>query len=337
MRRLLAALLALLLPCGAARAQNGPAASSTPVATPGFVSVVGVVSGNVDGTYARIAADLAAVLDSGRLRVLPILGKGSVQNIDDILHTRGVDIGIVQSDVLAFLRQQKPAGPGPNPGSNPGSNPAQSICYIAKLYNEEVHVLAVAGIASLEDLAGRKVNVDVGGSGTALTATTLFNSLGVAATFLHDDQAAALEKLRRGEIDALVYVAGKPTRLFTEVPPGTGLHLLPIRLTEALANSYIPSEFTSQDYPALVPNGAEVDTLAVGAVMAVYNWPRGSDRYAAAARFTDAFFSSIGKLRQPPRHPKWHDVDLRAQVPGWVRFGPAQAWLDHQMPGAGRP
>ena len=322
MTRLLAALLALLLPLGAALAQGRP--------VPRTPSVVGVVSGNVDGTYARIAADLAAVLDDGdRLRVLPILGKGSVQNIDDILHLRGVDVGIVQSDVLAFLRQQKPEGAGPNP--------VQNISYIAKLYNEEVHVLAAPGITSLEALAGRRVNVDVAGSGTALTAATLFNNLGVSATLLHDNQADAMDKLKRGEIDALVYVAGKPARLFTSVPPGTGLHLLPIRLTEVLAQSYIPSHFDPQDYPTLVSDEAGVDTVAVGAVMAVFNWPRGSDRYLAAARFTEAFFGSLDQLRQPPRHPKWRDVDIRAQVPGWTRFGPADAWLKRQPPGTTRP
>jgi uncharacterized protein len=50
----------------------------------------------------RIAADLAAVLDGGQtLRVLPVLGKGSLQNLADILYLRGIDVGIVQSDALA--------------------------------------------------------------------------------------------------------------------------------------------------------------------------------------------------------------------------------------------
>jgi hypothetical protein len=50
------------------------------------------VSGGIDGTYVRIAADLAAVLDDGQtLRVLPVLGKGSLQNLADILYLRGID------------------------------------------------------------------------------------------------------------------------------------------------------------------------------------------------------------------------------------------------------
>src|SRR6476469_2834886 len=64
---------------------------------------VGIVSGGVDGTYVRIAADLASVLDDGdNLRVLPIIGKGSVRNLLDVIFVRGIDIGIVQSDVLAY-------------------------------------------------------------------------------------------------------------------------------------------------------------------------------------------------------------------------------------------
>ncbi|MEM9592110.1 MAG: TRAP transporter substrate-binding protein, partial [Pseudomonadota bacterium] len=48
---------------------------------------VGIISGGIGGTYLRIATDLASVLDDGdRVRVLPIMGKGSVQNISDILY-----------------------------------------------------------------------------------------------------------------------------------------------------------------------------------------------------------------------------------------------------------
>ncbi len=58
---------------------------------------ISVISGGINGTYVRIAADLSAVLDNGEdLRILPIMGKGSVQNIDDILYLKGIDVGIVQ-------------------------------------------------------------------------------------------------------------------------------------------------------------------------------------------------------------------------------------------------
>ncbi|MBP0444653.1 TAXI family TRAP transporter solute-binding subunit [Roseomonas sp. SSH11] len=284
---------------------------------------VGVVSGGVDGTYIRIAADLAAVLDDGeRLRVLPIIGRGSVQNISDIMFVRGVDIGIVQSDALAYVRSRR---------MFPGV--AQMIQYITKLYDEEVHVLVRAGIGSVQDLAGQRVNVDVTGSGTAMTASLIFEALGIAPEFVHDPQDTALERLKRGEIAALVYVAGKPARLFGGLTADAGLRFLPLPMAAALMETYLPSRLTHEQYPALIPEDAPVETLAVGAVMAVYAWAPGTERFRKVAGFVDALHSRFERFLQPPRHPKWREVNLEAQVPGWVRFNSAQ----EPPPRGGRP
>lgn len=286
---------------------------------------VGIVSGGLNGTYIRIAAELAAVLDDGdTLRVLPLVGKGSVQNIADILFLKGIDVGIVQSDVLAYIKRER---------LYPGAD--KSIQYIAKLYNEEFHILAGKDIARIEDLAGKKVNFDVVNSGTAMTASLVFERLKTAVEPVHDDQALALDKLRRGEIAALAYVAGKPAALFRDIKPEEGLHFLALPLDPALLETYLPSQFSHADYPALVPEGAVVDTLAVGAVMAVYNWAPGSDRYRKVARFVDAFFDKFPALLEPSRHPKWKEVNLAAQVPDWTRFAPAENWLRRSVAATG--
>ena len=172
---------------------------------------VGVISGGVDGTYIRIASDLASVLDDGNdMRVLAIRGRGSVQNISDILYLRGIDIGIVQSDVLEFSKREGLHHP----------RITDLIQYIAKLYNEEIHVLGRDNIGSLNDLRGKRVNFDIAGSGTEMTASLIFEALGIEVEKTSFDQALALEKLRTGEIDGLVYVAGKPTRAFSEITAG---------------------------------------------------------------------------------------------------------------------
>ncbi len=44
----------------------------------------------------------------------------------------------------------------------------------------------------------------------------------------------------------------------------------------------------------------------------------------------DAFFNKFDQFQQPPRHPKWREVNLTAEVPGWTRFQPAQDWLVSQ-------
>jgi hypothetical protein len=43
-----------------------------------------------------------------------------------------------------------------------------------------------------------------------------------------------------------------------------------------------------------------------------------------------AFFASMDKLRQSPRHPVWKEVNIGASIRGWQRFPAAQQWLDHQ-------
>jgi hypothetical protein len=44
-------------------------------------------------------------------------------------------------------------------------------------------------------------------------------------------------------------------------------------------------------------------------------------------RFINAFFSRFNEFLQPGRHPKWREVNLAADVPGWERIKPAQEWL----------
>lgn len=303
-----------------------PAGAADPRGANANGGTVGVVSGGVEGTYVRIASDLASVLDDGdTLRILPMLGKGSVQNLKDIALLRGIDVGIVQSDVLAYAKRERLL-----------PNIDRRINYIAKLYNEEFHILAGPDVKSIEDLADKAVNVDVQGSGTHMTATLIFDMLGIRVRPESTDQTVALDRLRKGEIAAMAYVAGKPTRLFRDLKAADGLHFLPVPLSAELLDTYLPSRLTSSDYDGLIKPGEEVETVAVGAVMAVYGWERNSDRYRKVARFVDAFFGRFDEFLKAPRHPKWKEVNLAATIPGWTRFEPAEAWL-RQASAAGGP
>lgn len=305
----------------AAWAQSPPSQPSAQMTLPQADRVnagtVGIVSGGVAGTYIRVAADLSAVLDDGNnLRVLAMIGKGSVQNITDVLYLKGVDIGIVQSDVLAYIRREN---------MFPGVE--RRVNYITKLYNEEFHVLARNDIRELSDLAGKKVNFDNRGSGTFITSTIVFDSVGVEVEPTFYDQTLALERLKAGEIAAMVYVAGKPATLFRDIAGAEALHLLPVPATPKLLETYLPSRLTATDYPRLIQSGHEVETIAVGAVMAVFNWEPGNPRHQKVSRFIESFFGKFEEFQKPPRHPKWHEVSLTAQVPGWKRFAPAEEWL----------
>jgi hypothetical protein len=65
----------------------------------------------------------------------------------------------------------------------------------------------------------------------------------------------------------------------------------------------------------------------VPAVLAMFNWPKSTDRYRRVERFVEHLFTNWDKLRQPPRHPKWRDVNLAATIPGWTRWAFADEML----------
>jgi branched-chain amino acid transport system substrate-binding protein len=280
-------------------------------------NTVTMMTGTFDGTYVQIGADLASVLDDGRnFRLLPVVGRGSVQAVADILFLKGVDVGIVRTDTLDYLEKKGYA-----------NNIKGQLGYITKLYNEEMHVLAPKTIRDLQDLDGKTVAVDLPDGGTFVTAMTVFERLGIKPHFLYIEPRVALEKLRQGEIDAMIAVEGKPIDLLQQLDD-QDLHLVPVDYVEPLQTDYLPAQFTSDDYPHLVAKGTRVDTIAAAAVLVAYNWPPASDRYRRLSLLVDALFGKIKELQKPPYHPKWKEVTQHATLAGWTRFRPAQEWLD---------
>jgi TRAP transporter TAXI family solute receptor len=278
---------------------------------------VGVAGGQLSGTYMTFANELAEVLDDGEnLRVIPIVTYGAASNMDDLLYLRQVDVAVTQADVFEYFRTQRKI-----------PNLEYKVNYIVRLPVSEVHVLASAGIKTIEDLSGKKVSFGPAGSASSLTGTIVFQRLGVQVEQVLLDNSTALQKLKSGEIAALVRVIGKPIDFFAKIPANSGLHFVPIPFSKTFADYYTLGELTSKEYPSLVAEGQPADTIAVPAVLAVFNWPKGSDRYRRVERFTEALFTKWDKFREPPRHPKWRDVNLAATVPGWTRWSVAEEML----------
>jgi len=136
-----------------------------------------------------------------------------------------------------------------------------------------------------------------------------------------------MKMIRSGEVAGLLGVVSKPVDFWSKIPPNTGLHLLPVPYSKVLADLYVIGEFTNADYPNLIPPGERIDTIAVPSVLAVYNWPKNSDRYRRVERFIQYLFNRWDKLTQPPFHPRWRDVNLAATVPGWTRFSVSEEML----------
>lgn len=282
-------------------------------------NVVSIISGNITGSYLRYAADIASVVDDGdRLRVLPILGRGAVQNVTDIMFLRGVDMGFVRTDSIEAIRREGKVG-----------NVERDIQYIARLVDDEMHVIAPKEITDLGQLAGKKVNVDVVGSGTNFSSQLIFERLGIKVEPTSYEQAIAYEKLRSGEISASVFFGGKPVGgVASFADPERKFHLVPVRYQKALEDYYLPADLSGKDYPNLLRTDETIDTVSVATVLAVYNLKPDNERYDRVTRFINALFTKFPDLLKPPRHPKWREVNLAATVPNWTRFQPAQDWLD---------
>ncbi len=281
-------------------------------------NTVTVISGNPNGTYLYLAYDMSAVLDDGdELRVLPVIGKGGYQNVMDVLHLRGIDLCITQSNIMTYLRETGEMGP----------NIENRLAFITRLYNEEMHILAGAGINSIKELSGKKVNFSDIGSGTQFSTRQIFKLLGIQAQEVNMGQADGYQKVKSGEIAATVLIAGKPTGSFGKFKLEPGMKLLPVPYTEVLEQDYLPAKLTHADYPNLIAKDESVDSVAIASVLASYNWPRDTDRYRRVALFVDAFFAKFAEFRLPARHSKWKETNINSSLKGWKRFPAAEEWL----------
>lgn len=283
------------------------------------LNTIAVISGNPNATYMTIAYDMSAVLDDGdEIRILPVIGKGGGQNIKDVRFLKGVDLGITQSNLLPYFKKTNEIGPIDD-----------KIVYIAKLFNEEAHLIVRgdSGINSLADLAGKKVNFSDVGSGTQLSVRDIFERLGIKPVEVNMGQADAFEKLKSGEIAATILIAGKPAGSMARLRTQDGFRILPITFDKPLQAEYLPATLSAEDYPALIAPGQKIETIAVGAVLIAFNWPKNTDRYRRIQKFVDAFFPKLAEFQKPPRHPKWKEANLAAVLPGWTRFAGADEWL----------
>ncbi len=306
-----ATLLALCWLAAPLAALDCDAADAPPGADP-----IRVETGPSTGITVRLGEDIASLVDDETTRrVIPVVGRGGVQNIADLLSGRGIDMAFVQLDALDYARTQKLF-----------PNLETRISYIAKLNYVEFHLLARSDVSGIGSLAGQVVAVGPPTGSTAITTSRLFKLLKISTIPSNDEPALAINRLRRGEIAAVAFVGGKPAPLL-RLANTDGLHLLPVPLTTDVIAAYVPSRLNATDYPGLVPRDAPVDTVAVATGLFVGPVTAGSDQSRKLASLVDSFFTQFQALLAPGHDEKWAEVNLSSQIPGWQRFPAADDWL----------
>jgi TRAP-type uncharacterized transport system substrate-binding protein len=277
---------------------------------------VGLASGLPEGTFIRFGAEIARNLNDGdELRVIPMITYGATDNVKDLLYLRGVDVAFTNADVLEHFRTVEKI-----------PNIDRRINFITGMYIGHVHLLVRADIGSLQDLAGKKVSFHTPGAGASVSAPILFQRLGIKVEPVYVNNAIALEQMKTGEVAGLVNTGGKPQDLFTKFKNDYGYKFLSVPF-DKFDDLYVPSTFTSDDYPGYIKPGEKIEALGVPVVLAVYNWPKENDRFRRVQRFIEYFFDRFEGFQKAPYHPAWKSINLASKVPGWTRYWVAEERL----------
>jgi uncharacterized protein len=282
----------------------------------GAASAAGMnlMTGREKGTYYQFGLNLQQLVKPKGIDLGVQPSTGSIENLYAVFKRPNTQLGIVQSDVLAFVSKVQ-------------NNPtliriAQKTKMVFPLYNEEVHLVGRVDIPDFDGLQGKRVAVGEEGSGTYLTARLLFEVSGIRpAEMVPAGTDEALAQLKANRIDAMFYVAGFPVKLFSEgVSENDRLALIPItnpRLTEFYQQTRVPGK-TYAWQPG------DVDTIAVKAVLVSYDF-RNID-CDSVGRFAQILYANIGWLRENG-HPKWKSVDLEFPLKGWEQYDCVRRFL----------
>lgn len=284
---------------------------------------LGMVSGPKAGTYVAVGGDIARVAEKAGVKIEVKESGGSIDNIKRITSGENAALGIVQSDVLGFLSRSK----------NPDSiRVASNLRLVFPLYREEVHVLANQSIKSFSELKGKKVVIGEDGSGSMLTAINLFSVMGVVPeAMMKIAPAEGLVSVMRGEADAILFVGGKPVRMFKNLEnilSGNNeeykkllskLHFIALK-DPLMLEEYSPAEIVPADYSFVKER---IPTVAVTSALIAYDFSPSSrqsnkDRCEEVRKVADAIRTDLDSLKKDG-HPKWKEVDLSTSVGSWKK------------------
>lgn len=268
---------------------------------------MGIITGGAKGTYYQFGLNLRELVAGHGFDMNVYNSNGSVENIYAVYKRPRTQLGIVQSDVLAFVAKVHT--------DVTLKRIAQKIKMVFPLYNEEIHLLGGREIVDFDGLAGKRVAIGTEGSGTYLTARLLFEVSGInPAEMLTIGLDEALEGVRSGAVDAMFYVAGYPVRLFVDgVGDTDGLHLIPIT-NKSIVEFYPQAQIPAGTY---VFQHETVQTTAVKAVLVAFDFR--NYHCTTVGRVGRLIYDNIDWLRTNG-HSKWRAVDLDYRLKGWEQY-----------------
>ena len=272
----------------------------------GHALALTIATGSSEGTYFKIAQDIKRVAEKEGIPVEVIQTNGSFDNIN-LLGAGKVDLAIMQLDVLRFVAEIML--------KETGVNVLQEAKVALNLYLEEIHIIAKdPNIRSFTQLEGKKVAVGPEKSGSALTAEVLLAGFGVKIEPVFDAPEEAVKKLGKGDIDALIFIAGAPVPAFQNLD--RSFHFVTLPADSGLEQIYPKKKIEKSVYPW----ADEHDTYAVPSVIMTRNRPD-NDYASTLQRLVLSILANKESLNTTG-HPKWKDSFVRSTL-GNAGYRPA--------------
>ncbi len=203
------------------------------------ITFLRIGTGSTAGTYYPIGTLIASVISNppgsrpceagGSCGVPGLIATaqtthGSVANIHGVANG-SFDTALAQSDMVAAAYNGQ--------GIFRKNDPVTSLRVIANLYPEDIHLVVrrEANINSVGDLKGKRVSIDVPGSGTRENAKQILKAYGLSikdidAVTADPDKAVTL--MLQDSLDAFFFVAGYPVTAVSELADAEKIELLPI-------------------------------------------------------------------------------------------------------------
>lgn len=318
---------ALCLGCMAALLAVLPAYADHPEIIPTRQEAANVNSNSIgivfthEELYHQVIHNIEAEVepDSG-LRVVPIMGKNHVQSIYDLLYLKGVDFALVRADAIEYVRRN---------GDFPSIQ--NVVRGFTKISDEKIVILARDENKTVNDLAGKQVGYGIVGSGEFVTGSIVFDSLGIDTQHLNVDNATAIDKLKSGQLAAMVYLLRpsdsvqsstdeKARKRIINLKTEDGIRVLELPDSVDLQANYRPMKLTHDDLPGMIADNVEMASYTVDSILAAYNWRSDSPRYKKVTRFAGAFIDSLDGLKSGPYQPVWRYVELDSETPNVIRL-----------------
>ena len=235
------------------------------ISIPSFATqFITIGTGGVTGTYYPTGGAICRMINKDRkktgIRCSVESTGGSVYNVN-MINVNELDFGIAQSDTVyqAYHGEEKFKGKA-----------IKGLRSVLAIYPELLAFVVTksSGIKSLADVKGKKINIDIPGSGTRMTTDIVLEAFGIK----HSDMALANElkssegptMLKDNKIDGYFGVFGHPTANIKDAANSVDIDLVPIegKPIDDLVKKY--SYYAKGIISGSFYKGVEHDTPSIG-------------------------------------------------------------------------